>query len=427
MLSLGMTLALLILLLLRMPISMAIALASLPPLLLLHRNLVVIPQFMLSGVHSVPLLALPFFILAGNLFSALGLSRRIWNFAGSVVGHLRGGLGQVMVIAVAIFSGISGSALADAGALGAIGIPEMERHGYRRPFAAAITLCSSAIGPMVPPSINLIIYGIIAQVSIGRLFLAGILPGLIVAIAMMATIYLIALAGREPCPTFKRARPREVAGHFVVSLPALAVPVIVVLGMGFGLLTPTEVGVFASAYALVLGLFYREASLKDLWRAAAESTFATVNIMFIIAVSTVAGWVYTYDGTAQALASWLFSFTDSHTLSLLIINVFLLVLGFFLEPIPLMILTLPIVLPLLHSLQIDPVQFGIIMSLNITIGIVHPPVGIGLYIMTRIANVRYEELVLATLPLLVPLLACLLLFTFIPPLSLWLPAMVMGP
>ncbi len=204
------------------------------------------------------------------------------------------------------------------------------------------------------------------------------------------------------------------------------VPVIVVLGMGFGLITPTEVGVLAVIYALLLGLVYREASPRKLFRVVDGSAKATVNIMMIIATSSVAGWIYAYDGTSQRIAAWMFSITQDRTLLLLMVNLFLLVMGCMLEPIPLLILTVPIFLPLIGQLGVDPVQFGIIMSLNITIGIVHPPIGIGLYVIMGIVDVRFEDLCWACLPLIVPLLACLLLFTYVPELTLWLPNLIMG-
>jgi tripartite ATP-independent transporter DctM subunit len=243
----------------------------------------------------------------------------------------------------------------------------------------------------------------------------------------MLTVWLMARSGIEACPVRRRAAPREVGASFVSSVPVLLVPILIVAGMGFGIITPTEVGVVAIVYALAVGAFYRETSVRELARSLATSAKSTVAIMFIIAVSTVAGWIYAYDGTSQRLAEWLFALSDRPFVVLLLINLFLLVLGCLLEPIPLLILTAPIVLPIVHKLGVDPVQFGIVMNLNITIGIITPPMGIGLYLMVRVADVTFEELVAACLPLLVPLLACLLLFTYVPGVSLWLPDLIMGP
>lgn len=427
MLSLLMVGIFVVLMFLRMPVSVAIGLSVLPPLVLLDRDLALVSQFMLKGVNSVALLAVPFFILAGNLFSTLGLSRRIWNFARAMVGHVRGGLAHVMVLASMIFSGISGSALADAAGLGAIGIPEMERAGYRRRFAAAVTLCASVMGPMIPPSINLVIYGVIAQVSIGKLFLAGVLPGIVIGLALMLQIWLMARMGREPMPVEPKAAMRDRARSLWYALPALLVPVLIVVGMGSGAITPTEVGIVAAGIALLLGLVYREAGWKDLSASVVESMKSSANIMFIIAVSTVAGWVFTYEGTAKTVAQWLFEITTDKTLLLLVINVFLLVMGCLLEPIPLLILTLPILLPIVQQIGVDLIHFGIMISFNITLGIITPPMGVGLYVMCRVSGVRFEDLVLACLPLLVSLLGALMLVTYWPGLSLWLPTLVMGP
>lgn len=427
MMSLILTVGFIVLMCLRVPVSMAIALSTLPPLLLLDRNLVVLPQFMLEGMNSAALLAVPFFILAGNLFNALGLSRRIWDFAQSVVGHLRGGLGHVNVLANMIFAGISGSALADAVALGTIGIPAMEKAGHRRAYATALTLCASVMGPMIPPSINLLIYGAITGESIGRLFLAGVIPGVVIGIAMMATVYVLSRTGYDAAPLLAREKLTVIARRFTVSAPGLAIPFIVFVGMSFGVLTPTEVGVVCIAYALVLGLVYREASLAAVYKSLVESARSTVTIMYIIAVSTVAGWIYTYDGVAQALAHAMLSLTDNKLLILLMINVFLIVMGCILEPIPVLILTVPIFVPVIKMLGVDPIHFGIIVNLNITLGIIHPPIGIGIYVMMGIVDVKFGELSRACIPFLLTLLSCLLLFTYVPEISLWLPNLVMGP
>lgn len=412
---------------LRVPVAMAIAMASVIPLLIMDRDLIVIPQLMLEGMSSNSLLAIPFFILGGNLFNVLGLSRRIWDFSRTLVGHLRGGLGHVMVVSAMIFSGISGSALADAAGLAVIGVPAMVRAGHKRAYAAALTVCSSVVGPMIPPSIHLVIYAIIAQESIGRLFLAGVVPGFIIGFALMATVYYLTITGREVTVVEPKAPARVVARSFVVSSPALVVPFLIIAGMGFGIITPTEVGVACTFYALILGFFYREASLRAVYDCFVESTRSTILIMVIIAISVVPGWIFTYDGVAQSLAQWLLSITDSKLAILMLINIFLLLLGVALEPIPVLILTTPILLPLVKSLGVDPIHYGIIVNLNITIGIITPPSGMGLYVVMGLTNVKFEDLMRACMPFLVPLIGCLLLFTYVPQLSTWLPDLIMGP
>ena len=426
MMSLLLTFLFVALMCLRVPVAMSIGLASVIPLMLLDRDLVLVPQFMLEGMSSQALLAIPFFILGGNLFNVLGLSRRIWDFANALVGHLRGGLGHVMVVSAMIFSGISGSALADAAGLAVIGIPAMERAGHKRAFAAALTVCSSVVGPMIPPSIHLVIYAIIAQESIGRLFLAGVVPGIIIGLALMATVYYLALTGREVAAVSPRQPVRVVAKTFVTSSPTLVVPFLIIAGMGFGIITPTEVGVACTFYALLLGLFYREASLRGVYDCFVDSAKSTILIMYIIAVSVVPGWIFTYDGVAQALAESLLSITDNKWVILLLINIVLLVLGCALEPIPVLILTTPILLPLVKTLGVDPIHFGIIVNLNITIGIITPPTGMGLYVVMGLAKVKFEDLMAACVPFLYPLIGCLILFTYVPELSTWLPDLIMG-
>jgi len=426
MMSLILTLGFVLLMCLRVPVSMAIGLSTLLPLVLLDRNLVVIPQFMMEGVSSQALLALPFFILAGNLFNACGLSRRIWDFADALVGHIRGGLGHVMVIANMIFAGISGSALADAAGLGVMGIPAMEKRGHTRAYATALTLCSSVIGPMIPPSINLVIYGVIAQESIGRLFLAGVVPGIVIGFAMMGAVYVMAVTGRDVARPSPRQPALEVTRRLGTTSPALVLPVVVLVGISFGLLTPTEVGIFCAAYALLLNLAYREAGLRQLYGVLVDSFKSTVMIMYVIAVSTVAGWIYTYDGVAMALTDLIIAISSNPWVVLLLVNIVLLILGSILEPLPVMILTTPLFLPVVTALGVDPIQFGIVVSLNITIGIITPPMGIGLYVMMGITDIRFETLVVACVPFLFILVGCLMLFTYIPALSLWLPDLLMG-
>jgi len=426
MISLILTVSFVGLMFLRVPVSFAIGLSTFIAILCMGKDLVAIPQYMIQGVTSVPLLAVPFFILAGNLFNSLGLSRRIWDFALSVVGHWRGGMGHVMVLANMIFAGISGSALADAAGLGLIGIPAMEKHGYRRPFSTAITLCASVIGPMIPPSINLVLYGVLVQASIARLFIGGIIPGIIIGLFMMGTVYYYAARGLEPCPVLPRRSASEMGKSFIRNFPAFIVPVVIVFGMGFGVITPTEVGIFASVYALILGLFYRESSSKELVDCLAKSVLSTCLIMYIIAVSTVAGWIYALEGTPQKLAEWLLYLTSNKHIVLLLMNLFLLVLGCLLEPIPVLLLTTPIFLPVLHQLNVDLVHFGIVMNLNITIGIITPPMGIGLYVMQGVVDIKFEDLVKASAPFLIPLILCLILFTYVPELTLFLPNLIMG-
>jgi len=426
MISLILTISFVGLMFLRVPVSFAIGLSTLIAIVCMGKDMIAIPQYMIHGVTSVPLLAVPFFILAANLFDSLGLSRRIWDFALSVVGHLRGGMGQVMVLANMIFAGLSGSSLADAAGLGVIGIPAMEKQGYRRPFSTAISLCSAVLGPMIPPSINLILYGVIVQASIGRLFLAGIIPGIIIGSSLMATVYYYAARGLEPLPIMPRRSVQEMGKSFIWNLPAIIVPVIILIGMVSGIITPTEVGILAAFYSLVLGFFYRKFSYKHIVQSLGKSAISTCLIMYIIAVSTVAGWIYALEGTPQKLAELMLDMTNNKYIVLLCINVFILILGCLLEPVPVLLITTPILLPILIQLDIDLVHFGIVINLNTTMGIITPPMGIGLYVMQGIVDIKFEDLVRASAPFLIPLILCLMLFTYVPELSLFLPNLIFG-
>jgi len=426
MISLILTITFIGLMFLRVPVSFAIGISTLISLLLMGKDVVLIPQYMIQGVTNIALLAVPFFILAGNLFNSMGLSRRIWDFAQHLVGHWKGGLGHVMTVAEMILSGISGSALADEAALGIIGIPAMEKAGYRRQFASALTLSVSVLGPIIPPSINMIIYGVIAEVSIARLFIGGLIPGVIIGGCIMGMIYYFALKGIEPCPVQPKKTIPEIGRSFFRNSPTLLVPVFIVLGMGIGMVTPTEVGLLASIYALFLGLFYREASFKELIHCLESSAKSSCLIMYIIAVSTVAGWIYTYEGTSQKIAELMLHLTTNKYIVLFLINVFLLILGCLLEPIPALILTTPIFMPVIKQLGVDPVHFGLIICYNLTIGIITPPMGIGLYVMIGIVDITFEDLIKACIPFLFPIVGSLFLITYIPQLTLFLPNLIMG-
>ena len=424
--SLVLTASFIGLMILRVPVSFAIGLSTLISILYIGKDTVAIPQYMIQGVTSVPLLAVPFFIFAGNLFDSMGLSRRIWDFAQHLVGHWKGGLGHVLTIAEMILSGISGSALADEAALALIAIPTMERLGYRRRFAAALTLSVSVLGPIIPPSINMIIYGVVAEVSIARLFIGGIVPGIVIGGCIMGLIYYFAVKGIEPCPVQPRKTLPEIGRSFFRNFLTLVAPLIIIVGMVVGMATPTEVGLLASLYALFLGLIYREASFKGFVSCLKSSVKSTSLIMYIIAVSTVAGWIYTYEGTSQKIAELILQLTTNKYLVLFLINIFLLILGCLLEPIPAMILTTPIFLPVVKQLGVDPVHFGLIICYNLTIGIITPPMGIGLYVMIGIVDIKFEDLVKGCLPFLIPIIGSLFLLTYVPELTLFLPNLIMG-
>lgn len=415
-----------LLFLLRVPVTTAIGVACVAALTVGGYPLSQIPRYMTSGVESFILLAVPFFILAGNLLNAGGATRRIFDFAEALLGRIPGSLAQVNVGASMIFAGMSGAALADAAGLGTIEIKAMREAGYRPAFAAAVTLASSVIGPIIPPSIVMIIYAAVTGVSAGRMFLAGIVPGLLIGLIIMLYIFFLARSGRERCPAirpFSLARLRSSARSGALALVA---PVFIVGGMVSGAVTPTEAGVVASLYALFLGFAYRTFSRASLLDAFRESGVMSASIMYLIAVSAVMSWILTVEGSGHRLAEAIGAVTDNRIVGLALINLFLIGLGLVLETAPAILITSTLLLPVAQSFGVDPVHFGIILCFNLLIGIITPPMGIGLYVIAGVARLRVEDVIRASWPFLVPLLIALGVITYVPWLSLWLPNLVFG-
>jgi C4-dicarboxylate transporter, DctM subunit len=411
------------LMLLGVPIAISLALTAAALMYWMGGSdlLIMLSQRMYAATTSFPLLAIPFFILAGNLMNTGGMTRRIFAVAQLIVGRVHGGLGHVNVLASMIFAGMSGSAVADAVGLGTVQIEAMKRAGYSARFAAAISAVSSTIGPILPPSIPLVIYGSLAGVSIGALFLAGIVPGVLMGVALMIAIAL--LARRKGLPRAE-GRPdlREGAATLADALPALVMPVLIVGAILGGFATPTEASVLASLYALVLGLLvYRELRLADLpgvfWRTGRE----TVQVLFIIAGAGALGWVLVQQQVPNAVIEAVLGLTSTPWVILLLVNLILLVLGCFIESIAVMIIAYPILLPLMREIGVTPEHFGVIMVLNLMIGLLTPPVGICLYAISSISRVPVAQLVAEMWPYVLALLVVLGIVTYVPAVTLWLP------
>ncbi len=414
-----------LLMLLKMPISLSMAISSLIGLLIAGVPLTTIPQWMAHGVHSYPLMAIPFFIFAGGLLNAAGLTNRIFNFANVFVSRLPGGLAQVAIITEMIFSGISGSMVADEAALGPIEMKAMTERGYERNFSAAVIVSSTVLGPIIPPSIIFIIYAISARISIAKMFLAGVVPGLIIAAFMMVWIYYVAVTGKEKCPPPEKLTRRQKWNGFHGGILASLTPFIILWGMVGGMVTPTEAGILAIAWSVVVGLIYRDIDYKELPNVLYESAIGTAHIMFLIGVGTLMGYVVALDGTPDKLAAYLTTLTTNKYVMLVLINIFLLVLGCLMEPTPALLLSYPIFEPIIAAYQIDPLHFGMIICYNLTIGMLTPPVGLGLYVMCSVANVKFEPLLKACIPFIINLIVSLILITYIPALSTWFPNWVM--
>ena len=388
---------------------------SAPDVVVLHR--------MINGVDSFPLLAIPFFILDGNLMYSAGITNRIFDFAKACVGWMRGGLGHVNIGASVIFAGMSGAAVADAGGLGTIEIKAMRDAGYDDEFAVGVTAASSTIGPIIPPSLPIVIYGVMANASIGQLFAAGFIPGLLMAVALM--IMVAWYSRRRGYPRDAAFSVRRLVMSFFYAIPSLMTPVIIIGGILFGLFTPTEAAIAAVFYALLLGvLVYRTLGWRRIVRVTMDTIETTAIILLIVAGASIFAWILTSTRATEQFADLVLHITENPILILLMINVILIVVGCFMETIAAITILVPVLLPVVEKLGIDPVHFGIIMVLNLMIGLLTPPVGMVLYVLSRVSGVSFERCVAATAPFLIPLVTVLILVTFVPQLSLWLPTLI---
>jgi tripartite ATP-independent transporter DctM subunit len=389
-------------------------LAGIPDFVILHR--------MAGGIDSFPLLAVPFFILAGNLMNSAGITNRIYDFAVAMAGWTRGGLAHVNILGSVIFAGMSGTAIADAAGLGTIEIKAMRDHGYDKEFAVGVTAASATLGPIIPPSLPFVIYGMMANVSIGALFLGGILPGIVMTLLMMAYVYYCARKygmGRDQAFSL-----RTLGVTFVAAFPALLTPTIIIGGMTFGWFTPTEAAIAACAWALMLGvLLYRTMSWKQFYKVTLDTIETTAGVLLIVGAASLFGWVLTTTRVAEQAAEALLTLTTNKYYILLMLNLLLLAVGCFLEPIAVISILMPILLPILLKVGIDPVHFGVVMTLNLMIGLLHPPLGMVLFVLMRVAKLSLERATMAILPWLIPLLGSLILITLIPEITLWLPRM----
>jgi TRAP-type C4-dicarboxylate transport system permease large subunit len=451
------------LMLIGVPVAVAMAGASLLYILVSGTAPdLILAQRMIAGIESFPLLAVPFFILAGNLMNAAGITSRIYAFAIALVGWMRGGLGQVNIVGSVVFSGMSGTALADAAGLGSIEIKAMKEHGYKTEFAVGVTAASATLGPIFPPSLPFVIYGMAANVSIGALFLAGLLPGVVMTLLMMATVAFYARrngwGGDVP---FRWRRLAAAGGEVLVVLSVplaiwamttaglsvnmaaglafglllaldwyfdfdavmpLMAPVILIGGMTMGWFTPTEAAVAAVLWALFLGLVrYRSMSWRALVKASFETIETTASVLFIVTAAAIFAWLLTTTQAAQALTDAIMAVTQNKWVFLLLVNLLVLFLGCFIDTIAAITILVPILMPLVLKLGIDPVHFGLVIVLNLMIGLLTPPLGLVLFVLARISKLSVERTTMAIAPWLVPLLIALAIITFVPQLSLWLP------
>lgn len=411
---------------LRTPIAVAIGLSVMAALAVsgFAGNLWIVPMKVLEAATNSSLLAIPFFVLAGNLMNAIGITERIFNLANALVGHMRAGLAQVNVLASVLLAGGTGAAVADIAGLGAVEIRAMRERGYGAAFSSAITVVSAIVAPFIPPSVPLVVYSFLANVSVARMFLAGIVPGLLIALALM--IFNRVLAIRVDFPTQPRASAAEVWRHSLQGAAALVAPAIIMGGILTGTTTASEAGVLASGYILVLGAILGTLNLRALWSALTETVLITALIMIIIGFAGSMGWLMAIEQIPQDLARALPGLIDQPLVFLLAVMACVLILGCFIDGVTIKLLLVPILLPLVDAYGIDRVHFGIVLQMSLILGIATPPLGIGLFIVTRLSGAPFEDIVRAVLPYFVPLLIVLALLVAFPDLALWLPDLVLG-
>lgn len=407
-----------LMLLLRIPLVFAIGVSSVLALWSLDVDLMIFAQRMVSGTQSFSLLAIPFFILAGDLMTAGGISRRLVNFADVIVRHRTGGLGMVAVLAAAFFAALSGSAPATTAAIGAIMIPEMEKRGYSRAFSTALAVAGGIIGPMLPPSIPMVVWGVMSETSISQLFLAGLVPGLLLAAGLMLICWLH--ARKHSIAPQPKASRREIIGAFNQAKWALCGPIIVLGGIYGGIVTPTEAAIVASVFALVLGfLVYRELSFKTIVPVTRSSLKTMTIVMFIIALANGFGWIIAFEQIPGKVTEALAVYNDSPVLLVLFMNLFLLLIGCIMDNLAAMIILASFLVPIGQQLGMDPVQFGAMVAINFTIGMATPPFGYTIFVGAAISGLRIGAIAKPLLPMLAVMIVVLVLVAFVPQVTLF--------
>jgi tripartite ATP-independent transporter DctM subunit len=402
-----------ILVAIEMPVAFAMGLSSIVTIAITQPiPLSIVVQRMGTGLDSFVLIAIPLFVLAGHLMNRAGIAERIFAFADALVGHLRGGLAHVNVVASMIFAGMSGVAQADAAGLGVVEVNAMRREGYDPAFAAAVSASSAIIGPIIPPSVIMVVYAVLVQVSVADLFLAGILPGLLMGGTMMAMIWWLVRTGRAVAPAPRPMSVSRLGRTFVRALPALAAPVLLTVGLLAGVATPTELGALTVVYAAALGFAQRELTFREVLGACRETLVTCGVLVFIIACAVPFGWIVATSQAPMKLAAFMMSISDNKVAILALVNVGLLVVGCFMETTAILLIATPTLYPLVVALGIDPVHFGIILVVNLLFGTLTPPFGVILFIMMDIAKVSLARMSRAVLPFYVPLAATLVVVTY---------------
>lgn len=391
--------------------------------------LFVIVQQLSEGVQNYTLLAVPFFILAGNLMNETGITDSIFGFAQKLVGHMRGGLAQVNVVASMIFAGVSGAAVADVAGLGIIEIRAMEKKGYEKNYSAAITLSSAIIGPLIPPSISMVVYAVVAQQSVGRLLLAGIVPGFLTGFSLMILNFIYSRKKGFFPPPEPKVSLKEILYDFKTAFFALMSPIIILYSLLGGFATATEAGIIAFLYALLVALVYQgpKKVIKILPKTFSASAKMSVMCLFIIATATAMGWFMARERVPEMLTNFILNYTNSRFTFITLILILYILTGCVMDGNAAKIIMVPILLPIARRFGVDPIWFGIITVYPLLLGILTPPVGVGLFIMTRVANISFEDMVKSIIPFYIPLTVVLIILSYFPGVWIWVPNLIMGP
>lgn len=416
---------LIVLMLLGMPIAYSLGIASAGYMLATGTSLAMVVQRMVSGANSFTMLAIPFFFMAGELMNISGVTDKIINMAKALVGHMKGGLAQVNIVASVFFAGVSGSATADTAALGSALIPAMVKEGYDLDFSAAITVASSCVGPIIPPSITLVLYGILSGADVAHLLIAGVVPGIVIAATQM--VYTHFYAVKMDYPSYPKATPKQMGHALTTGFSALMMPIIIIGGTMTGVFTPTESAAIAVLYGIILGFFvYRNIKPKQFYESLKRVGVASMNNTFILAAASCFSWVLTMSKAPDMLVRVILGISDNKIVLTFLILGLLLLIGFFMQASQALIVLTPILLPVARAIGIDEVHFGLIMVVTLTFGGCTPPVGSMLFVVNSITGMGFARLSKAMLPLYLPLILAILLITFVPQISLFLPTLMLG-
>lgn len=418
-------LTLIVLMLLGVPVAYALGISSAGYMLATGTSLAMIAQRMVNGANSFTMLAIPFFFMAGELMNISGVTDKIIILAKALVGHMKGGLAQVNIVASVFFAGVSGSATADTAALGSSLIPAMVKEGYDLDFSAAITVASSCVGPIIPPSITLVLYGILSGTDVARLLIAGIVPGIVVAGTQM--IYTHFYAVKMDYPSYPKATPKEMGKAVTTGFSALMMPIIIIGGTMTGVFTPTESAAIAVLYGIIIGFFlYRNITIPQFYNSLKKVGVASMNNMFILAAASCFSWVLTMSKAPDMLVEVMLGISTNKYVLICMILVLLIFIGFFMQASQALVVLTPILMPVIEAVGVDPIHFGLIMVVTLTFGGCTPPVGSMLFVVNSITRMGFARLTKAMLPLYIPLIAAILIITFIPQVSLFLPNLIFG-